>query len=343
MVSQRGLGRTLRALCVLVAAAHAHAQDPFATSVVDFQQGPGSGLFDPAVALGGPRGGGLGSGSVDVVSLGVGGHVTLGFDVTITDGPGADFIVFENGFEFGGAVFAEVAFVEVSSNGVDFARLPSRYDGPPGPLPPFGNVPYGSFTGLVGGVPVLANVDSNMIDPLDPAVGGGDAYDLTSLVGHPLVASGLVQLDAIREVRIVDAEAGVDTDSNGVLVWDNGGALGSADIDAVAVIHHTGNQDPSGPSVDLFIDASGLVHLVIADPDGRSDFDLSSRQVSVNLRPMTFRQLRRWFALELVSTDVLHLVSRFRVQDGPQATLAVSIRDQSGAFAADQISLWGTP
>ena len=63
----------------------------------------------------------------DVVSLGDGGYALLTFDVVIADGPGPDLAVFENAFQMGdNVVFAELGFVEVSSNGQDFARFPSH-------------------------------------------------------------------------------------------------------------------------------------------------------------------------------------------------------------------------
>ena len=58
-----------------------------------------------------------------VVSLGDGGHITLSFATPITNGPGADFAVFENGFADS---FLELAFVEVSSDGTNFFRFPSH-------------------------------------------------------------------------------------------------------------------------------------------------------------------------------------------------------------------------
>ena len=42
-----------------------------------------------------------------VVSLGDGGSITLTFRAPITNGPGVDFAVFENGFKSGSRVFAE--------------------------------------------------------------------------------------------------------------------------------------------------------------------------------------------------------------------------------------------
>jgi hypothetical protein len=68
----------------------------------------------PDAALGYPDG--------DVVSLGDGGNAILTFAVPIIDGTGFDFAVFENG----GSSFLELAFVEVSSDGVNFFRFPNH-------------------------------------------------------------------------------------------------------------------------------------------------------------------------------------------------------------------------
>jgi hypothetical protein len=61
--------------------------------------------------------------SFDVVSLGDGGTATLTFadSIYITNGDGYDFAVFENGFSIAsGGEFLELAFVEVSSDGINF-------------------------------------------------------------------------------------------------------------------------------------------------------------------------------------------------------------------------------
>ncbi len=67
-----------------------------------------------------------------VVSLGEGGVITLGFDAILTDGPGYDLAVYENGFADD---YLELAFVEVSSNGTNFIRFDtaSLVDEPVGP------------------------------------------------------------------------------------------------------------------------------------------------------------------------------------------------------------------
>jgi len=72
---------------------------------------------DDANALGKADGGLYG-----VVSLGDSGVATLTFEYPITNGQGYDFAVFENAFN---NAFLELAFVEVSSDGISFFRFDS--------------------------------------------------------------------------------------------------------------------------------------------------------------------------------------------------------------------------
>lgn len=331
----------------------ARAQTRFATQVVSYLPGSGGGIFTPGNILGGPRGAGFNSGSLDVTTLGVGGEITLGFDVTIADGPGVDLTVFENGFEAGVGVFAEVAWVEVSTDGVHFARFPSHYSGPAGGLP--STAPYGTYSGLPGGSPVLANVVSNPISPFDPVVSGGDALDLADLAGDPLVTNGLVDLAEIHFVRLVDIPHGTGTDSQGHVIWDDSGASGSADYDAVAVIQHAGTITPTQPVVDLFVDASGYLNLSLEDPDGFADLDRTTFHASFDHRVLSVPSRHPSFDAELdygrlrlllpVSTPtpngVLLRSAAPIVGSGRTGILSVSIRDRAGQFSADQIVLQG--
>ncbi len=57
-----------------------------------------------------------------VLSLGDGGEAVLTFDYPISNGEGPDFAVFENSFN---NTFLELAFVEVSSDGIHFVRFPA--------------------------------------------------------------------------------------------------------------------------------------------------------------------------------------------------------------------------
>jgi hypothetical protein len=180
----------------------------FATGVTDVSFGPGQDTGRdrfPELVFGPPKGAGCCQGSVaDVVSLGNGGTVTLQFDgARIVDGPGPDFIVFENAFFIGGdsnQIFAELGTVAVSEDGVDFVAFSCTALEPP----------YGSCAGWR---PVLANADENDLDPLDPAVAGGDAFDLAD-----------VGLASARFVRVTDREDLIGT--NGVF-----------DLDAVGIVH----------------------------------------------------------------------------------------------------------
>jgi hypothetical protein len=142
--------------------------------------------------------------SLDVASLGNGGAITLGFAPSmIVDGPGPDFIVFENPFYAGGeknSVFAELATVSVSADGQDFQAFPCTATAPP----------YGSCAGWH---PVYANPDKNDIDPTDPTRAGGDAFDLADL-----------GLSEARFVRITDRE-------------DLTGLNGVFDLDAVSIVN----------------------------------------------------------------------------------------------------------
>ncbi|GAB4283073.1 MAG: hypothetical protein Kow0068_07850 [Marinilabiliales bacterium] len=65
---------------------------------------------------------------IDVVSLGDGGSAILTFNNPITNGLGYDFAVFENGMQSvppSNEYYLELAFVEVSSDGINYVRFPS--------------------------------------------------------------------------------------------------------------------------------------------------------------------------------------------------------------------------
>lgn len=227
-------------VAVLAGALPAHAGG-FATSVHEFVPGPGivagSGFGITSRILGGPRGEGHDNGSLDVLTLGVGGSVTVAFDGVVFDGPGDDFTVFENGLWFGGGFYGELLFVEVSSDGIAWARFPN-HSGTPAPLALFDTYDPALVSGFGGNREVYANVVTNSIDAFDSAVSGGDAFDLALLAGHPLVQTGILDLASVRYVRLVDVLGdGSAFDSDGRPIYDPTGGTASADVDAVAAIH----------------------------------------------------------------------------------------------------------
>ncbi|MEZ5047857.1 MAG: T9SS type A sorting domain-containing protein [Chitinophagaceae bacterium] len=71
---------------------------------------------------------GLGKADGDVISLGDAGEAILYFSNPIVDKPGADFAIFENGFANpleSSLAYLELAYVEVSNDGIQYFRFPS--------------------------------------------------------------------------------------------------------------------------------------------------------------------------------------------------------------------------
>ena len=307
-------------LAAVCTAASLSSQSVHATSViaVDNKAGAGGGTFVTANLLGAP--------DSQVCSLGNSGYVTLGFAVTIVDGPGADLVVAENPFFSGpvGFAFAETCFVEVSSNGVDFARFPSAYYGPQTQPGPFGVVSVGAYAGLGGVCPVypLANA-------LDLVRAGGDAFDLADLKGDPLVLQGKVKLNQITQVRLVDLVSGVDRDSRNVLIFDP--STGSADVDGVTVLNHAGNQTAGTPLAALRIPADGNFELVIGDPDGIQDLDPASLGISVWGTPLA-NPFDLLAALPLANVTPTAITWKLgsALPPGFLLRLSVSVSDHSG-------------
>ena len=332
-------------LALLASSAPLAAQSRFATTVLAQSGGVGGGgIQNPANALGAPQGGGLSQGSLHVHTLGIGGSLTLELGLAAVDGPGCDLLVYENGFQLAGTglVFSEGILVEVASNGVDFARLPSRYQGPAGGFAGAPGAPWGVLSGVAGGVPVLANSATNAIDPFDPAVAGGDCFDLAELAAHPLALAGLLDLQSVRQVRLVDVVEGATLDSQGALLWDNSGAFGSADVDAVAVVQCAATVAPGQPRADLSIDAAGHLVLEIADPDGFGDLVQSQCKASWNLVPISLTRLRGLMPQVSTIQGGVRMRSATPIAgSGRKATLSVSVVDSSGLKSVDQIALQG--
>jgi hypothetical protein len=173
--------------------------DPFADRVESFEPALGASFGHedmPEVVLGQPEGRGASAGSMDVASLGEGGSLVLALeDLEAVDGDGPDLIVFENPFP----AWIETGEVSASEDGVTW------YTWTCDPV---------TYAGCAGVAPVYANSD-NDIDPTDPEVAGGDAFDLADL--------GLARA---RFVRIQDSGAN-----------DYTGVGAGFDLDAVAVVN----------------------------------------------------------------------------------------------------------
>ena len=165
--------------------------------------------------------------SMDAVSLGDGGSALLTFERPIRNGEGPDFVVFENDNTGG---FLELAFVEVSSDGVHFVRFPST-----------------SLTPTDEQVGSFGTVDPTFINNLAGKfrIGYGVPFDLEELAD-----SANLNFDSIVYVRVIDVIGTIDPqyatyDAFGHIVndpWPTNFASSGFDLSGVGVIY----QKPVG-------------------------------------------------------------------------------------------------
>jgi hypothetical protein len=310
----------------------------FAVEVIDFDPGAAA-TSTPELALGAPVGGGLFAGSIDTCTLGVGGSLTLRLDPVARDDAGTDLIICENAFYVQDTqqAFVEALFVEVSSNGVDFARFATSYTGTTGPFPAFTGVPPTWYSGFAGVMPVLT--EPGGADPLDVVAAGGDAFDLADLAEDPLVVAGLVDLGSIEYVRLVDVEGGQVQDSSGRTIWDAGlDGQSSADVDGVITLYPADNQIGGRPrvSVDLVND---VLRIAVEDDNGLWDVKLGL-SASVNGLAVHFEWLLPYFLVAEVTPTRVVLHSLGPIPPGTvPAVLKVAARDLSGMVGGDALVL----
>jgi hypothetical protein len=192
---------------------------PYATRVEQISLGAGSGWGEehlPQVVLGPPQGArseAAVTGRDAVLSLGAGGEVALSFDGSIVDGPGADFVVFENPFWVRNdpeQVWYELAEVSVSSDGESWHTFECAVE----PAAP------GRWPGCAGWVPTKV-YDPASVVPIDPAFTGGNAFDLADL-----------GVESARFVRIRDLLDAGNSEIENV----------GFDLDAVGVVHLSGPE-----------------------------------------------------------------------------------------------------
>ena len=237
-------------------ASHRSGADPFADEVVTRQFLHPKAFNQaalPGIVLGPPRGGGYDLGSSDVVSLGAasttvagaapyGGSITLAFaNNRVHDGPGADFTVFENVFYVGGdsnSRMMEPATVSVSQDGVTWFTFPvdfsPRYDPVTGAL----NLrhPFVYNRGFAGVNPVIANGVN--VDATDPAVSGGDSFDLADLQVPGLMWIRYIRIQSTGDQWLVDRDGDLIHHPNGKDTFEANRNFNKSgfDLDAVTAI-----------------------------------------------------------------------------------------------------------
>jgi hypothetical protein len=200
---------------------------------------------------------GVGIANDSVVSLGDGGIAILTFDPPVANGPGFDFAVFENSYS---NTFLELAFVEVSSDGVKYVRFPAV-----------------SLTRTDVQVGTFGVIDATKINNLAGKYRAkyGTPFDLQDLAD----SSGL-DMNHITNIKIIDAVGCIQPayatyDYQGHIVndpfptpfWSSG-----FDLDAVGVIHTgpqaIGDQD-STPKVQVWPNpVSSFLNVIASPPSG---------------------------------------------------------------------------
>ncbi|MBO4381463.1 MAG: T9SS type A sorting domain-containing protein [Bacteroidales bacterium] len=204
-----------------------------------------------------------------VVSLGDGGVAVLTFGMPIQDGDGYDFAVFENSLN---DYFLEMAFVEVSSDGVNYFRFPAT-----------------SLTQTEVQIANGGSVNPREVNNLAGKyrVGWGTPFDLAELAG----TQGL-DINNVTHVRLIDVVGCIDPqyatyDQYGHIIndpyptpWNSSGF----DLSGVAIMNgwrpsaiesHTAETclkawpNPTTGDVTLYNEVAGLHEVTVHDIYGK--------------------------------------------------------------------------
>jgi len=209
-------------------------------------------------------------GANGTLSLGDGGSAIVQFEHPIRNGEGPDFAVFENSFD---GQFLELAYVEVSSDGVNYFRFPSI-----------------SLTDTLIQKGTFDLLDARQIHNLAGKyrLFYGTPFDLNELADNP----GL-DLNAITHVKIIDVVGVLNSvhtqrDVLGNPIndpWPTPFFSGGFDLDAVGVIHSANPQAISANHADLIIrvfpnPTTDIIHL---KSNENIDFVLVYNQMSTQV------------------------------------------------------------
>jgi hypothetical protein len=199
-----------------------------------------------------------------ILSLGFGGEIVVGFrGRLLLNGPGPDFVVFENAFITpAGRVFIEPACVSVSSDGVSWVAFP--WD-------------TLTLTGCAGRTPT----DGRTAADLEPSHGGGDWFSLE-----------LLGVDTVRYIRITDLTGWLAQHPEHPQ-WDP--TLSGFDLDAVGaryLVPETSRNSPEQLSRKYILDEPCVLSAALQLPVGSSYrlFTLHGCQIAAGT-------LGEWFCL----------------------------------------------
>ena len=230
---------------------------------------------------------GVPGGTFDVVSLGDGGSATVTFASPIYNGEGPDFAVFENGLHPDTdstmtLYFLELAFVEVSSDGVNFFRFPA-----------------------VTTVPSDKQVGG--FDAMNPAQIHNFAGKYEAFYGTPfdldeVENNSLLDKNKVTHVRIIDVVGCIKPeyathDAEGNIVndpWPTSFDTGGFDLDAIGVIHDLAHNDipeneaelvsvyPNPVKNQLYVKAENLQSVVVYNIVGQMVMETETSVVDMS-------------------------------------------------------------
>lgn len=198
-----------------------------------------------------------------IVSLGDGGSAIVTFAHPIINGDGADFAVFENSFSDS---FLELAFVEVSSDGVNYFRFPAT------------SYTQDDLQLNLGGM-----IDAIQINNLAGKYRGmyGTPFDLEELASEP----GL-DVDHITHIRLIDVVGSINPayatyDQYGNAIndpWTTPFPTCGFDLDAVGVIHSeitaTYELSAEDPFTTYPNPASDIVYIRLDNPETSDELQI---------------------------------------------------------------------
>ena len=190
--------------------------------VIEYMPDGETGFTDTSKALGYPNGGGDGSASTDVVSLGDdgegrGGFIILKFGCTVYDGEGIDFKIFENPFSTSNGNFIEAAFIELSLDGKIWFEYPNEVDNDYGIWDPLHYIGF-------AGIEIVYSSSLDFDSPLPESDrSGGDIFDLSGM-------SSPIKENGFKYIKITDAGNEIEDPGNG---FGNNGF----DLDSVIAIY----------------------------------------------------------------------------------------------------------
>jgi hypothetical protein len=203
--------------------------------------------------------------SMDVVSLGDSGIAILTFEYPIFNGDGFDFAVFENAFN---DHLLELAFVEVSSDGIYFARFPATSEIPLSPqLTGFEYSNCGYVSNLAGKY----------------RQGYGTPFDLSEIVDPQVDINNITHIKLVDVIGSTDIDIGSFDFQNQLIndPYPTPFESGGFDLDGVGVIHlknPASAKQLQNNNYSIFISDEKLSILKLNDSCEYRIFDLFGKQ-----------------------------------------------------------------